>query len=93
MGRAISGQKYSIEGYTPWSEAIYLGKKFKKRSLHLFLVGITPLPNPYDPWVIECKEYEINEGKLSTYSTKLDFPKLSNLEKEYLKDLAKKYWG
>lgn len=87
------GKKYSLEGWSPGSEAVYLGRKLKTSGLHMFIVGPPSSATDYNPWLIGCVEFKINENKLRTYKTKFDSFEINKLEKEYLKELAKKYWG
>jgi hypothetical protein len=89
---------YSGNGnYT--SQAVYLGEKKSKRFLqntHVFMIWHEFMKSDDIPVVVKCRNFEIEkEDKLDLHYTsgRKKFAKISKLEREYLKDLAKKYWG
>jgi|GEM_PF-6725096 len=89
---------YSEKGkYT--SQAVYLGKKSRNKRFilnnHVFMVWHNFMKKGDSPVVLNCSGFEIKEeDKLNLdYSAgRKNFARLSKLEKEYIQDLAKKYW-
>jgi len=88
------GKKYLLSCYDYESEGIYLGTKLKRRlkNKYFFMAWHSFMKGEDEPVVIGCRNFKIKEkNKLETIG-KMYFPKLSEKEREYLKELAKKYW-
>jgi hypothetical protein len=89
------GKKYLLSSYDYKYEGIYLGKSLNKNKLnrHVFMV-LPPYPKSEpNPFIIGCQDFKIHpENKLEVFATRMNFPKLSEKEKDYVKELGKKYW-
>lgn len=77
-------------------QAVYLGDKLTKRypiNKHFFMIWDNKMQLGDRPNIVACKYFEIKGNKLELSTSKRNYKTLSELEEEYLKDLAKKYWG
>jgi hypothetical protein len=91
------GKIYSLKAGKEYSsQAVYLGDKLTKRysiNKHFFMIWEKNMQSGERPKVIACQEFKIKENKLELSASRRNYRALNKPEEEYLKELAKKYWG
>ncbi len=91
----IKFEKYFMSCYNYESEGVYLGKSLKRnrKNKHLFMVWHSFMKGNEKPVIIGCEDFKIHEGnKLEVFATRMYFPTLSRQEKDFVTNLAKRYW-
>jgi hypothetical protein len=95
MGKIEYGTKYIIHYWDQPSEAVYLGKTNREnvQNSHMFMAWHPFMKKGSLPVFIALPKFKINGNEIDAKETRKRFPKINSLEREYLTNLAQKYWG